>query len=94
MLRREMRGLLYAVWYYHKKERSWEKKPSAFRSAELFLSVHPPGNGFPVLKTPEGTLFTPEMTTDSLATHLAASAYYTWRREGPSKVFEKARQEH
>jgi hypothetical protein len=94
MLRREMRCLLYSVWYYHKKERSWEQTPSSFRWAEVFLSVHPPGNGFPVLKTPQDTEFTPEMATSNLASDLATSIYHTWRREGPSNLFELARQEH
>jgi hypothetical protein len=84
-LRRSTGCLLYGVWFYHKKGRSLDKKRSPFWDLELFLSLHPPGNGFPVLKTP------PQLSwddvrdaTNALGRDLERRTYHALEREGLS----------
>jgi hypothetical protein len=77
-----MRGLLYTVWCYQKKGRSFSKD-GPFWWVALYVSRNPPGNGFPVFETPaelaphhrDGSY-----ATNLLATHLGRSAYYAWQR--------------
>jgi hypothetical protein len=84
-LRRSTRCLLYGVWFYHKKGRSLDKKRSPFWKPELFLSLHPPGNGFPVLKTPPQLRFDAvNDATNVLGFDLGSRTYHALEREGLS----------